>query len=275
MKKTILITGSTDGIGFATAATLVKLGHKILLHGRNIDKLANAKEKLASYSNEADIETYIADLSILAEVKNLATAITEKHQKLDAVINNAGIYSVPNNITENGLDPRFVVNTIAPYFLTKLLLPLLNESGRVINLSSAAQAPFNPVDLAKPSLLANGTVYAQSKLALTMWSRQLALSLDDKGPIIVAINPASMLGSNMVKQAFGVAGNDLQIGADILVKAALSETFSKASGLYFDNDIGEFSLPHPDAVNPEKIARVTHVIDNILQDNCYTNGSDS
>ena len=123
---------------------------------------------------------------------------------------------------------------------------------------------LSPGDLCRPSHSDDGAVYAQSKLALTMWSRQMALSLGNNGPVIVAVNPASFLGSKMVKQAYGVAGGDLQKGADILVRSALSDEFNEASGLYFDNDKGRFSPPHQGALDPEKIAAVTKQIEEIL-----------
>lgn len=264
MNKSVLITGSTDGIGLATAKTLIQMGHKVLLHGRSEEKLAAVKEQLTQYSHPSKIETYIADLSRMAEATGLAKAITQNHNHLDVLINNAGVYSVTETVTADGLDVRFMVNTIAPYLLTKLLLSSLGSAGRVVNLSSAAQSPINPTDLSGPSALDDGIVYAQSKLALTMWSRSLAESLGSKNTAIIAINPASLLGSKMVKQAYGVAGGDLQIGADVLVRAALSEEFSDASGLYFDNDIGRFTNPHEDAFNTDKIEEITEVLDEII-----------
>ena len=98
----------------------------------------------------------------------------------------------------------------------------------------------------------DGPVYAQSKLALTMWSIHLAHQLGDQGPLIIPVNPASFLGSKLVKDAYGLEGNDLGIGADILCRAALSEEFSNASGKYFDNDSGLFKDPHADALDAEK-----------------------
>ena len=162
---------------------------------------------------------------------------------------------------------RFVVNTLAPYLLTQKLLPLIGASGRVINLSSAAQSPVNPEALAgRLKLVDEFDAYAQSKLAITMWSRSMALSLKDKGPAIIAVNPGSMLGTKMVKQGFGVAGNDVRIGVDILTRAALSDEFETASGLYFDNDSGQFSSPHPDALDPQKPEGIVHAIEAVLVD---------
>ena len=262
MQKTILVTGATDGIGLETARILVSLGHTVLLHGRNPAKLENVEKTLSA--NGGQIESYRADLSRMADVEALAKAVAIKHTKLDVLINNAGVYSAPNPITQDGLDVRFVVNAIAPYLLTQRLMPLMGAFGRVINLSSAAQSPVNPEALAGRVKLSDGVAYAQSKLAITMWSRSLALSLKENGPAIIAVNPGSLLGSKMVKQAFGVAGGDIRIGAEILTRAALSDEFKTASGLYFDNDSGQFALPHSDALNPRKSEEIVRAIEAVL-----------
>lgn len=263
MQKTILITGSTDGIGLETAKMLVSQGHYILLHGRNPSKLEAVKNTLSASGGR--VESCVADLSVMANVEALASAVAQKHSKLDVLINNAGVYNAQNPLTPDGLDIRFAVNAIAPYLLTKRLLPLIGTSGRVINLSSAAQSPVNLNALAGQVSLSDGEAYAQSKLALTMWSRSLALSLKDEGPAIVAVNPGSLLGSKMVKQAFGIAGSDIRIGADILCRAALSDEFSGASGQYFDNDKGQFASPYPDALNPQKSEDLVNAINAILK----------
>lgn len=263
MQKTILITGSTDGIGLATAKLLVSKGHKVLLHGRNPVKLADTEQALSALPGGGDVETYKADLSRMADVETMAKAVADEHAKLDVLINNAGIYA-PGSITDDGLDIRFAVNTVAPYLLTQRLLPLMGRDGRVVNLSSAAQSPVDPKALLGQVHLSDGAAYAQSKLALTMWSRSLALSLGDDRPAIIAVNPGSMLGSKMVKEAFGVAGGDIGIGADILCRAALDDAFAAASGQYFDNDSGEFGSPHPDALDSGKCKEVIRLIEAVL-----------
>lgn len=263
MQKTILLTGSTDGIGFETALMLVSQGHKVLLHGRNPEKLKQVEETLSNVNTNASIETYIADLSDLSDVEHLAKEIAEKYDVIDVMINNAGVYGAAKIETKDGLDARYVVNTIAPYLLTKRLLPLLGTDGRVVNLSSAAQGVVNLDALLKPTNVGDGQAYAQSKLAITMWSREMALSLPN-APIIVAVNPKSLLGSKMVKDAYGVTGGDLRLGADILVRAALSDEFADASGKYFDNDIEQFASPHPDALDCAKTQKLVAVLDEIL-----------
>ena len=264
MQQSILVTGSTDGIGLETVKTLVSQGHTVLLHGRNPSRLEQVAETLSALPGGGRIESYVADLSRMADVAVLAKAVAEKHSRLDVLINNAGVYSTPDPVTQDGLDVRFAVNTIAPYLLTQRILPLLGTTGRVVNVSSAAQSPVDPEALAGRISLSDGAAYAQSKLALTMWSRHLALSLKDDGPAIIAVNPGSLLGSKMVKQAFGVAGGDIRIGAEILRRAALGDEFAAASGQYFDNDSGQFASPHRDALDPRKSQEIVRVIETVL-----------
>ena len=260
MGKTILITGSTDGIGLETAKKLGEAGHTVLLHGRSEDKLAKAAQAVGG-----NPETYVADLSDLATVEVLAKAIKAKHDRLDVLINNAGVLKMPDPLTAKGLDARFVVNTLAPYLLTRHLLPIIPEDGRVVNLSSAAQAPVDLNALAGRKRMSDMDAYSQSKLAITMWSRAMAGELQD-GPVIVAVNPGSLLGSKMVKEGFGMEGKDICIGADILARAATSDDFADASGKYFDNDSGRFADPHRDALDPQKTATLVQAIEAILSD---------
>ncbi len=265
MKKTILITGSTDGIGLETAKKLLSQGNRVLIHGRNSGKLQAAKDVLLAQTSSEQIETYLADFSSMSSVESLALAIADKHHKIDVLINNAGVYQLPNPITEDGLDARFAVNTIAPYLLTKKLLPLLEPNARVINLSSAAQAPVDIHALQGKTRLNDAfSAYAQSKLALTMWSRTMALALKNEGPVIIAVNPGSLLATKMVREGFGMAGNDITVGSNLLSELAVDDEYSTTTGKYFDNDAGRFSDPHPDALDPLKSAKVVDAIEAIL-----------
>lgn len=271
MRKTILITGSTDGIGFETAKLLVSAGHHVLLHGRSAAKLHAAGEVLSAASAGGSVQTCLGDFSNMMEVEAVATQVTSNLTKLDVLINNAGVFKTPHRTTTNGLDVRFAVNTIAPYLLTRRLLPFLGDTGRVVNVSSAAQAPVSLNALAGRTKLNDMDAYAQSKLALNMWSNHLAKSIQTS---VFSVNPGSMLGSKMVKEGFGVDGADLSIGADILKRAALSEQFADASGQYFDNDSKTFSQPHRDALDPAKTERVVHAIEKILQKTVSMKASD-
>lgn len=110
MQKTILLTGSTDGIGFEAAKILVEEGHHVLIHGRNPKKLADVQEALVALSGDGTVASFVADLSCLAEVEEFAIAVKEKYKKLDVLINNAGVYKVSTVTTKENLYVRFVVN---------------------------------------------------------------------------------------------------------------------------------------------------------------------
>lgn len=259
MTKKILITGATSGIGYEVAKILAGHGHHLLVHGRTADKVAALEHDLSSVSGAGPVEGYVADLSDLDAVEALATDVSEAHDALDVLINNAGVFKVPQPITESGHDVRFVVNTLTPFLLTRRLLPLLGSSARIINLSSAAQSPLNLEALAGRVRLGEFQAYAQSKLAITAWSRWLADTLPD-GPAVVSVNPGSMLGTKMVRETFGVAGNDVRIGAELLERAALSDEFAEASGKYFDNDARRFASPHPDAADASTIDAIVEAV---------------
>lgn len=265
MTKTILITGATDGLGLEAAKALSAQGHRVLLHGRNPSRLAAAADQLAALPGGGPVETCLADFSRLAEVDALGRSLAGRHERLDVVINNAGVLRTADSFSDDGLDMRFAVNTFAPCLLTGRLLPLLGPGARVINLSSAAQAPVDLDALAGRKALADQLkAYAQSKLALSMWSRTMGLSRADEGPVFVAVNPGSLLATKMVKEGFGMAGRDIATGTDILVRAALSSEFAHASGEYFDNDAGRFAPPHPDALAPRKAQAVVRTIEQVL-----------
>ncbi|WP_277207093.1 SDR family NAD(P)-dependent oxidoreductase [Vibrio misgurnus] len=265
MLKTILITGATDGIGLATARKLVSYGHRVLLHGRDEKKLSASQQSLSSLARSAVIETYLADLSQHEQVDALTQAISDKHKKLDVVINNAGVFKPTPALTTDQLDMCFVINTLAPYLLTRNLLPLLDTNSRVVNVSSAAQSPFDLSALSGTFVVKDPMkAYAQSKLALIMWSSAMAQMGGTQTPSVITVNPGSMLGTKMVRDGFGIDGGDINIGAEIIFKAALSDTFSDSSGKYFDNDLGKFTDPHPYAQDIVKCSQLVQKMNELL-----------
>lgn len=264
MTKLFLITGSTDGIGNKTAQTLLSQGDDVILHGRNPQKLKDVQQQLAAAYPNANTYAYAADLSDLAQVAELAKAIKQNHATLDVLVNNAGVFKVNDTKAPGNLDIRFVVNTIAPYLLTQLLRPIMTKNSRVINLSSAAQASLFPREIGELSPLSDSAVYAKSKLAILMWSKHIAKVWGNEGPVVIAVNPASFLGSKMVKEAYGVAGGDLQRGADAIILTAVSNNFANATGAYFDNDVGRISQPHPDALDDSNNKAIADAVNQIV-----------
>ncbi|MEM9725032.1 MAG: SDR family NAD(P)-dependent oxidoreductase [Pseudomonadota bacterium] len=257
----VLITGGTDGIGLDAARRLKAAGATVWIHGRNADKLARVGAELSLESSAL----FKANLADLQEVTALGDALAERGADLSALINNAGVLKTPKTRLPDGADIRFVVNTVAPYALTRRLEDALRPGGRVINISSAAQAPVDLAALTGGSALDDMAAYAQSKLALILWTRHLAAEYGAAGPMVVAVNPGSLLATKMVTEGFGISGNDVGIGGEILRRAALSDEFSDAGGRYYDTDAGAFGTPHAEALDPAKCADATAAIDRYLR----------
>ena len=277
--KTILVTGATDGIGLETVKLLAHEGHNLIIHGRSADKLKHVEQMLGADYPAVQVTGFVADLSDFKAVDNFVNRVVEAFSAIDVIINNAGVFHSPAIVTNAGLDVRFMVNTIAPFIITKRLLPLMPSDGRVVNVSSAAQAPVNFDLLSQgPSMsdgmayaqsklaitMSDGMAYAQSKLAITMWTRFFAEKYAATGPLFVSVNPKSLLGSKMVKEAYGVAGGDLAIGAKIFVEAALSDRFANVKGEYFDNDNNQFAPAHPFGENSANREQLVNAIESIV-----------
>lgn len=265
MKKHIIITGSTDGIGKLAAIKLAKEGHFIYLHGRNTDKLTAVIAETKKLSNNENVKGFTADFSDLEAVRKMATEIKETIPQIDILINNAGVFKSNTTFNKDGLDLRYVVNYLAPYLLTSTLMPLLQKGNarRIINLSSAAQATVSYAALAGQEEQTNHQAYAQSKLALTMWSFHLAKQVPDM--IVIPVNPGSLLNTRMVQEAFGKYWSSADKGANILYDLALSEAYKESTGKYFDNDQGAFGMAHADAYDEATIKKLIDFTETMLQ----------
>ncbi|OIQ27591.1 MAG: short-chain dehydrogenase [Bacteroidetes bacterium MedPE-SWsnd-G2] len=257
MRKTIIVTGSTDGIGKLAAMRLAKDEHEVYIHGRNASKVEKVVSEIKIESGNNHIYGLVADFSNLNTVEDLSNSLLKKLKKIDVLINNAGVFKTPVHFNSDGLDMRFAVNFIAPFVFTERLLPLLRNGNqtRIINLSSAAQATILMEALKGKVRLTENDSYAQSKLALTMWSFNLAKTQNFCH--VIAVNPGSLLNTNMVKEAYGHHWSSADKGANILYELAVSDAYKNRNGEYFDNDKGEvkgeFSQAHPDAYNALKI----------------------
>lgn len=261
MKKNILITGATDGIGLLTSKQLLKQGHRLWVHGRSQTKLDSVVAELAELG---DVTGLLADLSDLNQVNRMAQTLLTQKVSVDVLINNAGVFKTPVVETDHGIDARFVVNLLAPVLLTRMVVPLFTRQARVINLSSAAQAPVDLEAMFGGYGFDDMAAYAQSKLALTMWTCEAAIELARHDVMMCSVNPGSLLASKMVKEGFGVAGSDLSIGSKILCQAALEDRFQDKAGAYFDNDSHDFAAPHSDALSRDKNQRLLKKIEGYI-----------
>ncbi|MEM9324290.1 MAG: SDR family NAD(P)-dependent oxidoreductase [Bacteroidota bacterium] len=265
MKKKILITGSTDGIGRLVASQLAAEGHEVIIHGRSLQKVDRVISEIQTAHENADLKKAVADFSQLSQVAAMADELNTHFSGIDVLINNAGVFKSAESTNGEGLNLRFVVNYLAPVLLTRRLLPLINKrpEPRIISLSSAAQAPVSLGALAGTERLPIQAAYAQSKLALTMWSNHLAGELSSA--TVIAVNPGSLLNTRMVQEAYGQYWSEATKGSDILYQLALSDRHNHDSGKYFDNDQGMFAQAHHDAYDKAKIASLMEVTDNLLR----------
>ena len=193
-KKTILITGASSGIGKETAMTLAKQGHQLIIHGRDPEKTKAVFDEIVKTTGNQDIEMLTADLSLMAEVKAFADKIIAKHDHLDVLINNAGgQFGETRLVTSEGHERTFAINTLAPFLLTKLLLPLLEKSAsaRVVTVSSASyqqggDVPWDDIELERHYSLTKS--YGLSKRYVWWLMRQFAVELEIRGVKNVTVN---------------------------------------------------------------------------------------
>ena len=161
-----------------------------------------------------------------------------------------------------------VVNYLTPYLLTKELLPLLKKApnSRIVNLSSAAQSPVDLNSLSEHPELSSQQAYAQSKLALTMWSFDLSKQMTN--PSVIAVNPGSLLNTKMAQEAYGQHWSSADKGSSLLLDLATSSEFEGITGKYFDNDLGDprgrFGKAHADAYHQLKIEDLIQATEDIL-----------
>jgi NAD(P)-dependent dehydrogenase (short-subunit alcohol dehydrogenase family) len=231
MAKTILVTGATSGLGRGVAHDLAERGHTVLVHGRDQRKVDDLVGELGNSARG-----YVADLASLDEVRRLAEEVTANEDRLDVLINNAGVVSPERRNSHDGIELTFAVNYVAPWLLTGRLLSLLERSApaRIVNVASIGQAP---VDWDDP-LLERGfepyRAYAQSKLAQISYTFGLAERLDGSGVTVTALHPATLMDTQMVRQSFGRTMSTVADGVGPVVRLAVGDDVEGASGRYYD-----------------------------------------
>jgi NAD(P)-dependent dehydrogenase (short-subunit alcohol dehydrogenase family) len=234
--KTALITGSTDGVGRVVAERLGQLGARVLVHGR--DRARGEEVVAAIKAGGGTAEFLAADLSALAEVRRLAQAVGQTTDRLDILINNAGIGSAgaARQTSADGHELRFAVNYLAGFLLTYLLLPLVKRSApaRIVNVASAGQQAIDFADVMLTHGYSGGRAYCQSKLAQIMFTVDLAGELDGSGVTVNCLHPATYMNTTMVRRAGVTPMSTVEEGAEAILNLAAAPALAGRSGLYFN-----------------------------------------
>ncbi|HZJ63388.1 MAG TPA: SDR family NAD(P)-dependent oxidoreductase [Kofleriaceae bacterium] len=243
-RRAVLVTGSTDGIGRATARALAAGGMRVILHGRTKHKVDAALAALTGELPGAEIEGVSFDLGSPAAVRRGAEQILERVPALHVLVNNAGIFAGERVVTDDGMELTFAVNHIGPFLLTQLLAPRLEASAasapsRVINVASIAhtRGRIHLDDLTLARGWTGYAAYAMSKLANVMHALSLAERHAPDKLVAYSVHPG-VIGTKLLRQGFGpVAGSSVEIGARAQVRLAGEEEVSSPSGSYFSEGV--------------------------------------
>jgi len=240
-QQVVLITGATDGLGRELARELASRGATVLLHGRNAGKGAAAARQIQEATGEELPAFYLADFSSLAEVRGLADQILAEHDRLDVLVNNAGIGTAwrgrsEREVSEDGYELRFAVNYLAPFLLTRLLLPLLARSApaRIVNVASAGQAAIDFDDVMLGRTYSGVQAYCQSKLADVMLTFDLADELRGHGVTANCLHPGTFMPTQMVLEAGVTPVDSLESGVEATLRLVVDPELDGVTGKYFE-----------------------------------------
>lgn len=231
----ILITGSTDGLGRELARRLARQGVDVIVHGRNHDRGAALCEEIERETHSR-ARFYPADFASLDEVRALAFCVLRDFDRLDVLINNAGVWQPGADGRRRnaaGHEIHFAVNYLSGYVLTHALLPLLRASApsRVVNVTSNAQAPIDFADVMLEHDYSGARAYAQSKLAQVMFTIDLARRLERDGIAVNAVHPATLMDTAMVRSAGAQPRNAVDAGVQAVLRLVASHDVG--SGRYY------------------------------------------
>jgi NAD(P)-dependent dehydrogenase (short-subunit alcohol dehydrogenase family) len=238
--KLILLTGATDGIGKETARQLVALGHEVIVHGRDRQKVAVVVDELQRASGRTLPEPLIADFSSLQEVRRMGADLNARGVVVDVLLHNAGVFVRTAQRSVDGYELTIAVNHLAPFLLTQLVIESLKQAqqGRVVVVSSVAHGRGS-LDLAVIDDKASQPgftgyrAYADSKLMNVLFSNELAKRLSSTSVTSNALHPG-VVSTKLLTEGFKMKGQDsVDDGAATSVFLATDPSVSKTSGRYF------------------------------------------
>lgn len=235
--KIVLITGSTDGIGLQTAMDLAGLGARVLVQGRNLHKAQLAVEQVMNRSNNKEVEAVSADLGSFESIRGLARDIRNRYEKIDVLINNAGVFMNEKEYSRDGYEMTFAINHLAYFLLTGLLLDLIKKSdyARIVNVASMAHAGFIDFENLQAEKHFEGyDAYSRSKLCNILFTFKLAELLTDSQVTANVLHPG-VIGTKLLHAGWGGGGADWDQGSKTSVFLASSADLTNISGQYFSN----------------------------------------
>jgi NAD(P)-dependent dehydrogenase (short-subunit alcohol dehydrogenase family) len=237
--KTVLVTGSTDGVGRYVAAKLAAAGAKVLIHGRDAGRGKALADEIRR-EGRGEAVFYQADLSSLAGASGLADAVLADNKRLDIFISNAGIGSQNDGparqVSADGHELRFAVNYLAGFLLAYRLLPLLKASApsRIVNVASLGQHPIDFDDVMITKGYSGSRAYAQSKLSQIMFTIDLADELKGTGVTVNSLHPATYMNTTMVRAGGITPISTVEQGGDAILHLATGDDMADTSGLFFN-----------------------------------------
>ena len=266
--QTILITGATDGHGRALAQQLAAAGAAVLVHGRGDARGRETIEEIRRRTGNQKLHWLRADLASLEEVRALAEQILRRHDRLDALVNNAGIGTTSNGdrrrqTSRDGHELRFAVNYLAGYLLTRLVLPLLQRSApaRIVNVASAGQAPIDFDDVMLERHYDGVRAYCQSKLAQIMFTLDLADELRDRGVTATCLHPATYMPTKIVRADGITPTSSLDDGVRATFRLVADPDLEGVTGRYFRGR--RPAQPDPQAYDPEARRKLRELSDRL------------
>jgi NAD(P)-dependent dehydrogenase (short-subunit alcohol dehydrogenase family) len=239
-QQTILITGATDGLGRALAGELAAAGTTLLLHGRDDAKGQATIDEMRARTGNEDLHWLRADLASLDEGRGLAEQVARGRERLDVLVNNAGIGTSEGGggrmESRDGHELRFAVNYLAGYLLTRLLLPLLERSApaRIVNVASIGQQPLDFADLMLEHAYSGVVAYRRSKLAQITFTFDLAGELVDQGVTANAVHPATLMDTPMVRDAGIQPMSTVDEGAAATLRLIAAPELDGVTGRFFN-----------------------------------------
>jgi retinol dehydrogenase-14 len=200
-ERVCLVTGATSGIGRATAQKLASMGLSVVVHGRDPSVVDTVAAQIRASTGNEDVGALSADLASLESIRHAADRLLDEHDRLDVLINNAGVNLTGRRLTVDGFETTFAVNHLAPFLLTSLLLDLLERSApsRVVNVTSTAfkRDRIDFADLQGERNWNGISAYAQSKLASVLFTYELARRLQGTGITANCVHPGMVRGTNL------------------------------------------------------------------------------